>query len=170
MNDEPPTGRRSERRPKILFWPLLILAVVMGLIIVVSGSVFWAPAMVLFQADEGFKHARKTVNAEELRQWALQETSKRSQTDDPHIPAAEIPDSIRKLYSSPPEEALANPEYAGTPAHVVIFWGGGFFHWVIEIGDTNYSRPYLSGNGEYPYNFEWTNGIYYSREAGWKLW
>jgi hypothetical protein len=170
MDEVPHAGRRSGRFPKSLFWPVVILVVVMGLIIVVSGSVFFGPGMVLFQADEGFKHARKTVNAEELRQWALEEISKHAGTDESRVPASEIPHFVKSLYSSPPNEVLVIPARPPDPSYVIVAWGGGFFHWLIRIGDTNYSEPYLSGNGEYPYSFEWTNGIYYTREAGWRLW
>jgi hypothetical protein len=170
MNDAPQEIRRTQKRPISLFWALAIWAVLLGgLLSVFPGRIILQVASTIYRADEGFKHARRTINPEELRQWALQEVGKRSGTnDDPTIPASEIPVYIQKLYSRRPEEARVGGS-EGQPI-VFIIWGGGFFHWGINIGDTNFSEPYVNENSEYRYNFEWTNGIYYSRETQWSLW
>ncbi len=168
MNDAPQVIHDAQKRPKHFYRTLIILAVILGILIVFPGSIFLEPALTIYQADEGFKRARRTINPEELRQWAFREISKRSGTNDPRIPRSEIPNSIRELYSGGPEEAMVG-ESEGNPI-VFIVWGGGFFHWDIKIGDTNFSEPYLNENSEYLHNFEWTNGLYYSREARWPLW
>jgi hypothetical protein len=87
----------------------------------------------------------------------------------PRFPQSKIPDYIKNFYSIPPEDILVIPKTSNKEATVLIFWGGGFFHWTLEVGDTNFSLPFNSGNPEYPYNFEWVPGIYYTREANWKL-
>lgn len=163
MNEAPPTNQGPQKRPISLFGALMIWAVVVvGLLSIFPGRFILAAANTIYQADEGFKRARRTIDPEELRRWALQEIAKHSSNHE--IPASEIPGYIANLYSRRPEEAVRGQ------STVAIVWGGGFFHWVIEIGDTNFSRPFVSDNPEYFYNFEWTNGIYYTREARWKLW
>ena len=158
----------AQKRPISLFRALTIWAVLLGgLLMIFPGSFIWEVAKKIYQADEGFKRAQRTIDPEELRKWAFQEIEKRGDTDNPDIPGSEIPSYIRNLYAGGPEDAKALAD--GDQSRVVIFWGGGFFHWVMEIGDTNYSKPYVSENSEYPHNYQWTNGIYYSREAGWPL-
>jgi hypothetical protein len=125
---------------------------------------FWfVPPKFLVDADEGFKKAKATIDPEPLRAWALAEIKIHYAAKSPEkIRDIEIPKSIRSLYSEPPENFEVETNC------VTIFWGGGFFHWMIDVGDTNFSEPYRNDNPEVPYNFEWTNGVYYSREANWK--
>ena len=47
---------------------------------------------------------------------------------------------------------------------ITIYWGGGFFTWMIDVGDTNYTET--TGIVENHFTtIEWVPGIYYSREA-----
>jgi hypothetical protein len=165
VNEAPPIDSRASLIKKICF-SIAVILVALLVIFVLSptGMIMVSAYMTIFHADEGFKRAQRTINPEELRSWALQTFKEHSGTNNPEIPIAEIPSSIRNLYSGGPEDAVISQN-----GGVIIFWGGGFFHWVLEIGDTNFSEPFNSGNEEYPYNFKWTNGIYYSREADWKL-
>jgi hypothetical protein len=165
MNEAPPIAKRVLKNlfGLFVFWAV----VVVGLLAVFLGGLFLEAAMTVHHADEGFKRARRTINPEELRRWAFQEINKHGGAKNSDIPRSEIPDYIQRLYSERPEVATA-VKAPGQPSRVVIFWGGGFFHWVIDIGETNYSKPYVIENSDYC-NFEWTNGIYYSREADWKL-
>ena len=164
MNDVPP----SQKRPISLFRALLIWGALLGgLFTVFSGMIFLQCITTIYRADEGFRRAQRTINPEELRKWAFQEIKKRGGTENDDIPRSEFPDYIQKLYPGGPESASALAD--GDQSRVVIFWGGGFFHWVMEIGDTNYSKPFDSENPEYPHNYQWTNGIYYSHEARWPL-
>lgn len=114
----------------------------------------------IVEADTGFRKATNSINPEELRSWALELIHNRA-------PKKEVldtmPSSIRNLYADPPEDAWID----GSSVNVI--WGGGFFHWGFYIGSTNETRPFMSENKEYPYNFEWRPGIYYTREANWKL-
>ena len=41
-------------------------------------------------------------------------------------------------------------------------WGAGLFHWMIVVGQTNYTEP--TGVWTDYTTARWTNGIYYSRE------
>jgi hypothetical protein len=149
---------------------LIIIAAVFFIIftaIICLFLYFWfVPPKYLVDADEGFKKAKATIDPEPLRAWALDELKRRHQTNDfdfPTIPDVEIPKYIKNLYAYPPEQAFVEGDT------IDIMWGGGFFHWTFRIGNTNCSEPFLSQNSEYPYNFEWTNGIYYTREANRKL-
>jgi hypothetical protein len=157
MNQVPPNKSGAQKVVKI-FTAVIIL--------VIAVVFYWwfTPPHFVVEADTGFKSAKQTIDPEQLRAWALESVKRWPDTNGMRpIPASEIPQYIRNLYAYPPEDASV------TEDRVVVFWGGGFFHWVIEIGDTNFSKPFNSGNPEYPYNFEWVKGIYYSREANWKL-
>jgi hypothetical protein len=171
MNDAPPVIQSTKKRPITLFRALMIWVVLLGgLLLIVPVTFIWASVTIIYRADEGFKRAQRTINPEELRSWAFQEIKKRGRSNNPDIPRSEIPNYIRNLYPGGPESAVAISGRDGQQPRVVIFWGGGFFHWVMDVGDTNYSKPYVNENLDYRYNFKWTNGIYYSRETRWGLW
>jgi len=127
MNETAPATRRPKRDTKNLVG--LVLAVLMGVCLVYPACFILAPLAAIYHADEGFKRARRTINPEELRSWALQEIKKHAGTNDPDIQASEIPDYIQKLYSGRPEDALA---LSGAPeqSRVVILWG----EWLFSLG------------------------------------
>ena len=168
MNQPPSTKIKSRRTLKFIF---VVLAVVMLFCSLPIGWLVWSGFSMyrgvkqsIVEADAGFRKATNTIDPETLRTWALQEIQNHSNTNGSvSISTSEIPAPIKNLYSIPPEDAESDG------STVTIYWGGGFFHWVIEIGSTNFSEPFNSGNSDYPYNFEWVKGIYYSREAAWKL-
>jgi hypothetical protein len=54
------------------------------------------------------------------------------------------------------------PKTSKSEGSVIIYWGGGFFHWTIDIGPTNDAETTGSTN-DYK-TVEWVPGIYYSRE------
>jgi hypothetical protein len=167
MNPEPPTTSGVSKSKSHLPWITLIVVLCVPVFFV--GSFLAAPFVAIYKADEGFKKAKQTIDPEQLRIWALQEMQKHGDTNTPsnipigEIPTSEIPQPIQKLYSYPPENVFVNGDV------VAIIWGGGFFGWGIQIGNTNYSEPYKSTNPDWPYNFEWVPGIYYTRETAWPL-
>jgi hypothetical protein len=123
---------------------------------------WFVPPKIVAEADAGFKRAKLTINPEELRAWALESIKRWPATNGfQTIPESEVPKYIQNLYSYPPEDATI----AGDT--VTIFWGGGFFHWVIEVGSTNYVRSMDKSSGYQ--TAEWTNGIYYSHEGHRKI-
>ncbi len=161
MNEVPPivTGVQIVRRTFTVAM-ITIFAAVFSLVI------WWwlTPPQIVVEADAGFKKAKQTIDSEQLRAWALKLIREWPETNGPQrIPESEIPPYIQNLYSYPPEDVSVLDN------KVVIFLGGGFFHWVIEIGSTNFFKPFKNNYSEYQYNFEWTRGIYYTREASWKL-
>jgi hypothetical protein len=165
MNDARPTG--SGALNALQFFAYFFAAVILLIIAAVFSFVLYrkfVPPEIVVQADAGFKRAQKTIDPEKLRAWALDSMRRLPGTNGSQtVPDADIPGYIKNLYSYPPERAYVNEKT------VIIIWGGGFFGWALTIGDTNYSEPFKSDNSECPYNFEWTNGIYYTREANWKL-
>jgi hypothetical protein len=161
MKQEPP-NKTGAQKTVIMF-----AAAISFIIVAVFSLILWGwftPPKAVVEADAGFKKAKQIIDPEQLRAWALESINRWPATNGWHtIPESEIPKNIQTLYNYLPEDASV------TGDTVVIFWGGGFFHWALEIGSTNVSRPFNSGNPEYPYNFEWVRGIYYSREASCKL-
>jgi len=113
----------------------------------------------LAEADAGFKKATNTLDPETLRTWALESIRTNATIKDV---TNTIPRELQTLYGAPPEI-----EIGGTG--ITLSWGAGFFHWVLYIGATNDTLPHVSQNRQYPYNFEWRPGIYYTREANREL-
>jgi len=171
MNEVPPiiVGASKAKKFFLLVIVFVFAAIIAG--VVAFKYLLSIPDKSLIQADEGFKKAKITIDPEELRAWALAEIVKRqpvaNDIEGNGIPNSEIPNYIKNLYSDFPEDAAVVKESGDS--YVRIFWGGGFFHWVMEVGDTNFSEPFNSSNPEYPYNFEWVKGIYYTREANRKF-
>jgi hypothetical protein len=173
MNDVPPIISGISKRTKRIIWGIVITIIclpVLLLVINLGYFIFISPFRVVHEADTGFRKAKNIINPEQLRAWALAEIPKHPQlTNDviPQISNSEIPSNIQKLYAALPEDAVI--QKYGDQKYVQISWGGGFFHWALLVGDTNFSLPFNSANHEYPYNFEWVPGIYYTRECNWKL-
>jgi hypothetical protein len=113
----------------------------------------------LLDADAGFKKATNTIDAEALRAWALESAQKRRTAQ---TVTNAMPKEILTLYSKPPDIEVYDSD-------VKLSWGGGFFSWFFIIGNTNDTLPFHSSNQEFPYNFEWRPGIYYTREANQQL-
>ena len=106
----------------------------------------------LNEADGGFRKAKNTINPEQLRTWALESIERRTNL---HEVYKSMPDNIRNLYEEPPDVSV-------NESCVVLMWGGGFFHWEIDIGPTNYTET--TGVENIHTTVEWVPGIYYSRE------
>jgi hypothetical protein len=113
----------------------------------------------LADADAGFKKATNTLNPETLRAWALESIRTNATIRDV---TNSMPKEIQSLYNEPPQIEI---EASG----MTLIWGGGFFHWILYIGATNDTLPHVSQNRQYPFNFEWRPGIYYTREANLEL-
>jgi hypothetical protein len=160
MNEVPTMSNGASKSKWFFFWATLFS---FGIIVAgIASFKYWLsiPPKFLAQADEGFKKAQKTIDPEMLRVWALENIHKNASRKEI---ASSMPEYLRTLYDEPPEDAWVD----GSSMNLI--WGGGFFHWGFYIGDTNETMPFVSNNSEYPYNFEWKSGIYYTREAKWKL-
>ena len=113
----------------------------------------------LTDADAGFKKATNTLNPERLRTWALESIRTNATIKDV---TNSLPREIQTLYSEPPQIEIGR-------SGMTLSWGGAFFHWVFYIGATNDTLPHISQNRQYPFNFEWRPGIYYTRESNLEL-
>jgi hypothetical protein len=155
----------SEAPPK---WTVSIFAATIILLVVaVNVLILWwwiIPPKIVVEADAGFKKATQTIDPEKLRAWALEEIAKhKPSTNDfagKDIPDSEIPSYIQALYPYPAEDATVR--FDENQPYVMIVWGGGFFHWKIDIGSTNLIGT--TGSGNHFTTVEWAPGIYYSRE------
>ena len=179
--NEVPTNSGISKKVKRIIW--IIIITVVGFPILAFLSI-WAlisfdANRTLHKADAGFRKAKLTIDPEQLRAWALQEIAKNPTNDGifpPKIPNSGIPSYMQKLYSQPVEDAViwkfaGNTNFALLTLHsnsveqlgqtnITIFWGGPFFHWMFEIGPTNFVPP----SDSYVSTAEWVPGIYYARE------
>ena len=151
-------------KPNALLWMAALAVVILALVIgmaVYSHSARFSDEVKksLANADAGFKKATNTIDPEALRTWALESIRTNATIKDV---TNSIPHEIQTLYPEPPQIEI------GTSG-LTLSWGGGFFHWVFYIGATNDTLPHISQNRQYPFNFEWRPGIYYTREANQEL-
>jgi hypothetical protein len=138
---------------------------IVAIIVAVSSLILWwwfTSPKVVVEADEGFKKAEATIDPEKLRAWALEEISKQSTNANVFMSNSEIPTNIANLYSDSPEDVSVKKYDDPNQSYVEICWGGGFFHWMIDIGSTNYTETTGAAN-DYT-TVEWVPGIYYTRE------
>ena len=162
--DEVPKNLNGSKNVRRFRWSWIVLLAVLCVPILLISNFLMMPSRAIRKADQGFRKAKQTIDAEALRSWALDAIKRWPSTNGSRVIAnSEIPENIRMLYSQPPGRVFIRSDA------VEIDWGGALFHWGFEIGSTNFFRPFNSGNHECPYNFEWKSGIYYSREANWKL-
>lgn len=67
MNDAQP-ATHAQKRPRSLFRTVLIWVVLLGgMFAVFPGSYIFVAIETIYQADEGFKRAQRTIDPEELR-------------------------------------------------------------------------------------------------------
>jgi hypothetical protein len=159
VNQEPPNNSGAKKIVKIFSAAIIVMIAAVFFLII---WVWITPPKVVVEADAGFKRAKQTIDPEQLRAWALESIKRWPSTNGAHaIPESDIPKYIRNLYSYSPEDATVIGDT------VTIFWGGGFFHWVIEVGPTNYVRS-TDDSPSYQ-TIEWTRGIYYSHEGNRKI-
>jgi hypothetical protein len=151
-------------RPDARLWIAALVIVVLGLGITMalysrSGRFSEEVQKSLTEADEGFKKATNTLEPESLRTWALESIRTNATIKDV---TNSMPREIQTLYNAPPQIEIGR-------SGLTLSWGSGFFHWVFYIGATNDTLPHVSQNRQYPFNFEWRPGIYYTREANQEL-
>ncbi len=104
------------------------------------------------EADSGFKKATNSINPEDLRSWALENVRQKATRTELY---RSMPENIRTLYSEPPDARVDGDI-------LILMWGGGFFHWEIDVGPASFSET--TGVDNHFTTLEWIPGIYYSRE------
>jgi|SRR5271170_1304510 len=191
MNEVPPIVPGASKNRKRFPWIWIAISIVIFFFAIAAiflGFIIWHSWPDAKSADAGFKKARKTIDPELLRAWAMGEVPKYLPTNSffaPKIPDSEIPAYLEKLYSEPVEDVtiwrivgytniIINKAGSNSVSElgitmragqtnggiVHICWGGPFFHWMFEVGPTNFvlpPDPFVSA-------VEWVPGIYYTRE------
>jgi hypothetical protein len=158
MSEAPPktvdVSRRKGRSARRYVIVILLLLVLLPIGLFVAAP-FWRA----YQADAGFKKAKKTIDPKQLLDWEQKIVTKypfTNQTDDMLvIPRTEIPEQLQKLYARTTPTVVIFRNDNELP-YVRVIWGGGFFGWHISIGRTNT----LTTN-DFGY---WTQGVYYNRQ------
>jgi len=156
--NEKSTAPRPTPDARLWIAALVIIVLALGITMALysrSGRVSEEVQKSLVAADAGFKKATNTMDPEALRTWALESIRTNATIKDV---TNSVPKQIQTLYSEPPQIEIDR-------SGITLSWGSGFFHWVFYIGATNDTLPHISQNRQYPYNFEWRPGIYYTREA-----
>jgi hypothetical protein len=163
MNQKPPTSSSVSKTTRRIIWGIVIIIICIPVFLIFSffgnlgGLYFFGSSKAVHEADAGFRKAKETIDPERLRAWALEEISKKERTNT-NPPDSDIPIYIRNLYIDDPPEAFVVDTNI-----VTIYWGGGLFHWMIDVGDTNYTES--TGVVENHFTtVEWVPGIYYTRE------
>src|SRR5450759_1229684 len=152
MNQLPPVISDFSEPKKHLLWAVLFLVFVISAVVI--GFKYWlsVPPKIVIEADAGFKKAKETINPEELRAWALGAINQRTNLKAIYN---SMPPYVRTLYAEPPDISVDE-------SSVSLGWGGGFFHWGIDVGSTNFV---IFTNANIPWTVvEWVPGIYYGRE------
>jgi hypothetical protein len=158
LMSEKSTAPRPTPDARLWIGGLVIVILALGITMALysnSGRVSEDAKKSLAEADAGFKKATNTLNPETLRTWALESIRTNATIQDV---TNSMPREIQTLYREPPQIEIGR-------SGLTLSWGEGFFHWVFYIGATNDTLPHISQNRQYPFNFEWRPGIYYTREA-----
>ena len=157
MNPAPPTNPKIQKSKNLMLW--LAVLVALSFIAYKIGTYVWifhnmkiGAEKILDEADGGFSRAKNEINPEQLRVWALECIESRNNL---HEVYKSMPESIRNLYAESPDVSVDK-------SCVSLSWGGGFFHWYINIGTTNYTE--LTGAHNNYTTAKWVPGIYYGRE------
>lgn len=165
MIEAPSTDSSASKTKREFPWGWLVFGLSIPALIICGLLVLLLEP--IHKADSGFRKAKRTISAEEMRSWAFAVIKKHPATNGclETIPNEEIPKSIINLYATPPRHAWIAPKTSESEESVMFMWGGGFFHWGITIGATNYVSPTSPGYR----SFKLAPGIYYQREAAWGL-
>ena len=123
------------------------------------------PRNAIRQADRGFENARRNIDPEKLRAWALSLVSNFPPTNTSYgvreLPGHRVPKSVEDIYRTTPRVSIfgARDEVG---EHVMLMWGGGHFNWALLIGQTN--LPMRTDSNRFT-NVKWVPGIYYRRDG-----
>jgi hypothetical protein len=153
-------------------WKVLIISAItvvsiailvpVGFVLYIGITISIEESHLVNTADAGFTKAKQTIDPEQLRAWAMKETSRYATSyltnSQWQIPESEFPKYLRDLYTDPIEDAFIVKQ--GNETYVQVYWGGAWFHWMFYIGSTNLTAP----NDPEIKTAEWVPGIYYGRE------
>ncbi len=101
---------------------------------------------------------KSVVNPDELQAWATNLILKTTITASAPVGVkqADIPKALRELYKYPPDADVIRPAES-TTAYVEIWYGSGFGHWGLYIGDSTL----VMSSSQTHYIVPWKPGIYF---------
>jgi len=102
-------------------------------------------------ADKLLAHLQKSVDPNEVQQWAVGMIQ--TNASGRRLAINELPDTLKKTQPSIAELIIGNSE---SNSSVVVIWGGGFGHWGLAAGNTNYQLNNLA----VAYSNKWVDGLY----------
>lgn len=106
-----------------------------------------------------FSHIESTIDPEELRIWAANLASKHGFETKPA--ASELPSDFLNLSSQRPRVLICSTNANNDQPYVMLIYGGGFYHWGMDIGPTNFVRQ----NDPAFTTIQWVPGIYFRHEG-----
>jgi hypothetical protein len=106
-----------------------------------------------------FSSVESKINPEELRIWAANLASRHGFGSKPTV--SELPDDFAELSSQLPSILICSTNVSNEQPHVMLIYGGGFYHWGIDIGPTNFIRQ----NNPAFTTIQWVPGIYFRHEG-----
>ena len=143
-------------------WKPLHLAIAsIGIIVLIAVFLLTFPPPHVIASEKDFAAAKEKLDPEKVRYWAFEMIAlhppEGSSVD---IPTNEIPAEIRIAFERSPGATVTTYNELKI---VELHFGGGFAHWFIAVGPTNYSVPIVPGNGWV--TKKWVPGIYFMREG-----
>ena len=142
------------KKKKYFFWGFFLL--VGCALTVLFVILYFSPRA---HAHRIFKRVQTTIDPERLRTWAEQEAKHPERSP---LSAEDIPEGLAKLEAYPPTVNIGSAQNSRDKPFVVLMWGGGFFHWGMFIGSTNYL---LEPNPQAFHDVKWVDGIYFRHEG-----
>jgi hypothetical protein len=135
-----------------LGFALLLISGVVGLYVLVHS---------MNRDENDFQeNVEKQVNPIELQKWAQQMIVAHpieSRSGDYEIPVRELPVSLRSFGKLKPEMAFVSQQGPDAKPAVVIFWGGGFGHWGLIVGD----KDLRMSSDQNETDSQWIDGVYF---------
>ncbi len=150
---------RSNALRRIAPWLPMVLVVVA----VPCAMIYFSPPLAADRhAHNIFAKAKKTINPEDLREWAKNLASTQSDFQRKGK-SDELPDYVVGLTKQTPSFLInsSSLSLSDNLPYLTLQYGGGFFSWGFDVGPTNFSRKSDSDHT----SIEWVPGIYFRREG-----
>jgi len=116
-------------------------------------------ALIHRRSHRFFTKVEQSINPEELRSWAAELVNKQAFGTKPKV--SELPSNLLKLSAQPPSVSICSTNARSDQPYLMLIYGGGFYHWGIDIGPTNFVRA----NDPAFTTIKWASGIYFRHEG-----
>jgi len=151
-----PAQNSGVGEPKQKFKWLIPPTIIIAVIAVVLVFLFGPPIAMHHHAHSFFGSVKRNIDPEELRRWA---SKLAAITPAPPITNLnELPIALRDVEF---EDGWVHEASENDAWSVTLICGGGFFHYGIEIGPTNFSD---SSSAQFAV-IQWVPGIYFRHEG-----